>query len=116
MSVSSREQLVAFIALIMAILILGMAPTVVSGLMGRTLPDSLIAVSDKTVTGLVGVLGTISAMIFRTNKVDDAGTENTKAAFEAITAAANATPPASAPQRVEVINDENQPVPVETKP
>jgi len=114
MSVSSREQLVAFIALIMAILILGMAPTVVSGLMGRTLPDSLIAVSDKTVTGLVGVLGTISAMIFRTNKVDDAGTENTKAAFEAITAAANATPPASAPQRVEVINDENQPVPVET--
>jgi len=115
MSVSSREQLVAFIALIAAILILGLAPTVVSGLMGRTLPDSLIAVSDKTVTGLVGVLGTISAMIFRTNKVDDTRAETTKAAFEAVTAAANATPPQAGPQPVEVVNDENKPVPVETK-
>jgi len=115
MSVSSREQLVAFIALILAILILGMAPTVVSGLMGRTLPDSLIAVSDKTVTGLVGVLGTISAMIFRTNKSDDAKTENTAKAFDAIKAAANATPPAATPQPVEVVNDANKPVPVETQ-
>lgn len=112
MSVSSREQLVAFIALILAILILGLAPTVVSGLMGRTLPDSLIAVSDKTVTGLVGVLGTISAMIFRTNKVDDARVETTKAAFDAITATANTNP---TPQPVKVVNQENEAVPVETK-
>lgn len=93
MSLSTREQLIAFLALIFAILVLGCSPVIVSGLLGRTLPDSLIAVSDKTVTGLVGVLGTIAAMIFRTNRVDDARTENTGKAFDAITAAANASTP-----------------------
>ena len=93
MSLSNREQLVAFIALIVAILTLGLAPVVTAGIMGKTLPDSLIAVSDKTVTGLVGVLGTIAAMIFRTNRTDQAATENTGKAFEAIAAAAASTPP-----------------------
>ncbi len=92
MSLSTREQLWAFLALIIAILLLGLAPIVVSGIMGKTMPDSLIAVSDKTVTGLVGVLGTISAMIFRSNRVDEARAENAGRAFEAITAAANSTP------------------------
>lgn len=92
MSLSNREQLVAFIALIVAILALGLAPVVTAGIMGKTLPDSLIAVSDKTVTGLVGVLGTIAAMIFRTNRTDQAATENTGKAFEAIAAAAASTP------------------------
>jgi len=92
-SLSNREQLVAFIALIVAILTLGLAPVVTAGIMGKTLPDSLIAVSDKTVTGLVGVLGTIAAMIFRTNRTDQAATENTGKAFEAIAAAAASTPP-----------------------
>lgn len=94
MSLSSREQLVAFIALIAAILILGLAPVVTAGLLGKPLPDALIAVSDKTVTGLVGVLGTIAGMVFRTNRVDDARTENTGKAFDAIAAAANSTAPA----------------------
>lgn len=92
MSLSNREQLVAFIALIVAILMLGLAPVVTAGIMGKTLPDSLIAVSDKTVTGLVGVLGTIAAMIFRTNRADETATENTGKAFEAIAAAAASTP------------------------
>lgn len=91
MSMSSRAQLVAFIALIAAILILGLAPVVSAGIMGKTLPDSLIAVSDKTVTGLVGVLGTIAAMIFRTNRIDEARAETTAKAFDAITATAQAT-------------------------
>jgi hypothetical protein len=108
-SLSNREQLWAFLALITAILILGLAPIVTSGLMGKTMSDALIAVSDKTVTGLVGVLGTIAAMIFRTNRADEARAENTGRAFDAITAAANATP---TPQPVTVTNSDTNPVPV----
>ena len=94
MSLSNREQLVAFIALIVAILILGLAPVVTAGIMGKPLPDSLIAVSDKTVTGLVGVLGTLAGMIFRTNRTDQTATENTGKAFDAFAAAVASTPPA----------------------
>jgi hypothetical protein len=110
MSLSSREQLVAFLALIAAILVLGLAPVVTAGIMGKPLPDALIAVSDKTVTGLVGVLGSLATLVFRTNRVDEAKAENTGKAFEAITAAAQVAP---APQPVIVANDE--PIPVEPK-
>lgn len=90
MTLSNREQLWAFLALIAAILILGLAPVVTSALTDQGgLPDSLIAVSDKTVTGLVGVLGTLAGMIFRTNRTDQAATENTGKAFDAIKAAAS---------------------------
>lgn len=87
MTLANREQLWAFLALIAAILILGLAPVVTAGLWGKPLPDSLIAVSDKTVTGLVGVLGTLAGMIFRTNRIDQAATENTGKALDAIKAA-----------------------------
>lgn len=111
MSLSNREQLWAFLALIASILILGLAPLFMSGFAGRTLPDSLIAVSDKTVTGLVGVLGTVAAMVFRTNRTDDARVATTQAAFEAVTAATK-----SNPQPVTVVNNPDEPVPVEAKP
>lgn len=94
MTLSNRDQLWAFLALIFAILVLGLAPVVSAGIMGKNLPDSLIAVSDKTVTGLVGVLGALASMIFRTNRTDQAATENTGKAFEAIAAAAASTPTA----------------------
>ena len=116
MSLSTREQMWAFIVLIVSILLLGLAPLVVSGLLEKTLPDSLIAVSDKTVTGLVGVLGTVAAMIFRANRVDEARAENTGKAFEAMKAAAYATPPSTGPQPVEVVNRPDEPVPVEPRP
>lgn len=90
MSLSSREQLVAFLALITAILILGLAPVVTAGIMGKPLPDALIAVSDKTVTGLVGVLGSLATLVFRNNRADEAKAENTGKAFSAIEAAARA--------------------------
>lgn len=93
MSTDRRDQLWAFLALIAAILILGLAPIVTAGFMGKTLPDSLIAVSDKTVTGLVGVLGTLAGMIFRLTRADEAATENTGKAFDAIAAASATTPP-----------------------
>ena len=57
---SAREQLIAFLALVLAVLTIAIAPVIVAGILGKNLPDSLIAVSDKTVTGLVGVLGTIA--------------------------------------------------------
>lgn len=111
MSLSNREQLWAFIVLIFAILALGLAPVVTAGIMGKTLPDSLIAVSDKTVTGLVGVLGTIAAMIFRTNRVDEARADNTAKAFEAITATAQTMPVTEVAQPVTVMNTSEHPVP-----
>ena len=93
MSPSNRDQLWAFLALIFAILVLGLAPVVAAGIMGKVLPDSLIAVSDKTVTGLVGVLGALGSMIFRTNRIDQAATENTGKALDAIKAAQESPPP-----------------------
>lgn len=54
-----RAQLVSVLALIGCILVVSLAPIITTGIMGRTIPDSLIAVSDKTITGLVGVLGTL---------------------------------------------------------
>lgn len=114
MSLSTREQLVAFLALIFAILVLGLAPVVVAGILGRNLPDSLVAVSDKTVTGLVGVLGTIGALVFRSNKVDEARADTNRAAFDAIAATANAAP--SAPQPVTIEQPADRPVPVDQQP
>jgi multidrug efflux pump subunit AcrA (membrane-fusion protein) len=108
MSMSTREQLIAFLALIAAILLLGLAPIAVSGLMGKVIPDSLIAVSDKTVTGLVGVLGTIAAMVFRTNRVDEVRADNTGKALDL----AHSNKPV-APTPVVVANAANNPVPVE---
>lgn len=87
MSGDRRDQLWAFLALITAVLILGLAPIVTAGIMGKPLPDSLIAVSDKTVTGLVGVLGALVSMIFRQTQADQTATENTGKALDAIKAA-----------------------------
>lgn len=97
MNLSNRDQLWAFLALIMAILILGLAPIVTAGLWGKPLPDSLIAVSDKTVTGLVGVLGTLAGMIFRLSRADQAATENTGKLADAIKAAQEAPAAAREP-------------------
>jgi hypothetical protein len=61
----SRVQLIAFMALIVSIVVVTLAPVIVTGIMGKTVPDSLIAVSDKTVTGLVGVLGTLVGVMWQ---------------------------------------------------
>lgn len=61
----TRSQLNAFLALVVSVVVVSLAPVIVTGLMGRTVPDSLIAVSDKTVTGLVGVLGTLVGVMWQ---------------------------------------------------
>lgn len=61
----TRIQLIAFMALIVGIVVVTLAPVIVTGIMGKTVPDSLISVSDKTVTGLVGVLGTLVGVMWQ---------------------------------------------------
>lgn len=55
----TRAQLAAFLALVLAVVIVTLAPVIVTGIMGKVVPDSLVAVSDKSITGLIGVLGTL---------------------------------------------------------
>jgi len=61
----TRAQLTAFLALVVAVGLVSLAPVIVTGLMGRSVPDALIAVSDKTVTGLIGVLGTLVGIMWQ---------------------------------------------------
>lgn len=60
-----RAQLQAFLMLVFAVILVSLAPVIVTGIMGKVIPDSLIAVSDKTVTGLIGVLGTIVGVMWQ---------------------------------------------------
>ncbi len=65
MSVDPRLSYRAFLAVVAATLVVALAPVVISGLLGKMLPDALIATSDKVTTGLVTLLGTIGALLFR---------------------------------------------------
>lgn len=88
----TRAQLIAFLALVIAIVIVTLAPIIVTGLRGQSVPDSLIAVTDKTVIGLIGVLGTLVGVMWQ------------------------ARPRGEGPQPVTVENTTDSPVPVEEKP
>lgn len=72
----TKAQLRAFLSLIGAIVVVTILPVVISGIRGQVIPDSLIAVSDKTVTGLVGVLGTLVGVMWqsRPKGTEPAGT------------------------------------------
>lgn len=112
MTLPRPQQLAALMALIAAIVVVGETPVVVAGIIGRTLPDPLIAMSDKTVTGLVGVLGTIAGLIFRSSPADDQRVDNTSKALDAI-AVAQASSPPKAVQEVSVVNTPKDPIPVQ---
>lgn len=72
----TSAQLRAFLAIVSAVVIVSIAPIVSTSLLGKTIPDSLIAVSDKTVTGLIGVLGTLVGVMWqsRPKGTEPAGT------------------------------------------
>ncbi len=72
----TRAQLRAFLSLIGCILVVTVAPIIVTGIWGKAVPDSLVAMSDKTVTGLVGVLGTLVGVMWqsRPKGAEPAGT------------------------------------------
>lgn len=61
----TNAQLKAFLALVFAVLIVSLAPIFVAGIRGKVIPDALIAVSDKTITGLIGVLGTLVGVMWQ---------------------------------------------------
>ncbi len=60
----------AFLAVVIATLVVALAPVVIPGLLGKVLPEGLIATSDKVTTGLVTLLGTIGGLLFRQSQPD----------------------------------------------
>lgn len=72
----TKAQLTAFLSLVAAIVIVTLSPVIVTGVRGQVVPDSLIAVTDKTVIGLIGVLGTLVGVMWqsRPKGTEPAGT------------------------------------------
>ncbi len=68
-----RLRFRAFLAVVIATLLVALAPIAVTGLLGKVLPEALIATSDKVTTGFVTLLGTIGALLFRQSQPDAAG-------------------------------------------
>ena len=67
-----RLRFRAFLVVVIATLLVALAPIAVTGLLGKVLPEALIATSDKVTTGLVTLLGTIGALLFRQGPPDGA--------------------------------------------
>lgn len=84
----STMQFRAMLSIVLSVVVVSLAPVVVTGIMGKVVPDSLIAVSDKTITGLIGVLGTLVGVMWQAR-------------------------PKAEPVPVEVQQPPNNPVPVE---
>lgn len=66
-----------------------------------------------TAVVVTGILNMVLSFHFAANKRDEEKSENTGAAFRAIEATARAS---ATPMPVEVVNDTDQPVPVQTDP
>jgi hypothetical protein len=83
----TRAQLIAFLALVAAIVTVTLAPIIVTGIRGQSVPDSLIAVTDKTVIGLIGVLGTLVGVMWQSRPKgnEPAGTPNDPVSVEEVT-------------------------------
>jgi hypothetical protein len=96
---ATEMQYRAFLAVVVAALIVALAPIVTSGLRGEALPDALIAIADKSVVAFAGLLGTIGALLFRQNQVDTDRVDNTSKALDAIAAAQASMPPQAGPTR-----------------
>jgi hypothetical protein len=82
----TRAQLIAFLALVAAIVTVTLAPIIVTGIRGQSVPDSLIAVTDKTVIGLIGVLGTLVGVMWqsRPKGAEPAGTPSDPVSVEQV--------------------------------
>ncbi|MES3042654.1 hypothetical protein [Sphingomonas faeni] len=104
------QQFLAFLAVVASMLIVAVLPMAASWQLGVSLPDSLLAVADKSTAAFGTLLGTIGALLFRQSASDEEATKNTGEAFRAITAAQNAP---TATQDVRVVNEADQPVPTE---
>lgn len=100
-----REQFWSFIALLFIVGTLGLAPVVAAVYLEQQLPDALIGTIDKTISGLIGVLGAAGMMLFR------GGTE----AATAETARKLAAKVPGAPVEATIVNAADDPVPTTTE-
>lgn len=69
-----RALVIVLLALIISVVMVALAPVVISGIMGKSVPDGLIAVSDKCITGLIGVLGTVAGIAWKSRGDGPTGT------------------------------------------
>lgn len=72
--------------------------------------------SDQAMKGAIIAAFSAAYGFWIGSKQNEQATENTGKAFEAITAAAQATPATDTPQRVTIDQPDDEPVPVETRP
>jgi len=79
-------------AVVVATSIIALAPLIISGVRGESLPEGLVNITDKSVAGLLTLLGTIGGLLFRQSRADEQRVDNTTAAFEAIKTAQASTP------------------------
>lgn len=93
-SFTHREQFWAFIVLLFVVGTLGIAPIVAAIYLEKQLPDALIGTIDKTISGLVGVLGAAGMMLFRSGS--ETQTAETARILADKTPPATVTPPSKA--------------------
>lgn len=92
---SAQMQYRAFIVVAISALIVALAPIIASACLRMALPDGLISIADKSVTAFGTLLGSIGALLFRQNQIDESRADTTREAFRAVTAAAAGTPPSA---------------------
>ncbi|MFA6031803.1 MAG: hypothetical protein WC889_02750 [Myxococcota bacterium] len=89
---SHREQFWSFIGLLFVIGTLGMSPIVASAYLEVSVPDLLINTIDKTISGLVGVLGMAGGLLFRMGGTETATAETNRILADKVPPATT-TPP-----------------------
>lgn len=90
---ATEMQYRAFLAVVFAALAVALAPIVVAGIRGESLPAGLIDIADKSVVAFAGLLGAIGALLFRQNSTDQARAETQSKALDTVQAAIAAQPP-----------------------
>ena len=90
---ATAMQYRAFLAVVFAALAVALAPIIVAGIRGESLPSGLIDIADKSVVAFAGLLGTIGALLFRQNATDQARAETQSKALDTVRDAIAAQPP-----------------------
>lgn len=102
MSLKEHEKFWAFIALLIVVLLIGL-PSLI-----WDLDDARVTLADKTISGLMGVLGVAAGLLFRHSKTEENVAETTRVLAQQLP---------QPPQAVEVVNTAENPAKVEeTKP
>lgn len=79
-------------AVVFAALAVALAPILVAGIRGESLPDGLVNIADKSGSGFAALLGSIGTLLFRQNATDQARIETQSKALDTVQAAIAATP------------------------